>query len=181
MGHCFAWQKEGSCIKGDACRFEHADVSPINVKATLATDVKEQYCYRFKKKGFCAKGNACEFAHIAQTASEDGATSDIADRHRGLPLNTTILDTAALRATWKALKNGNADKAAVKEAKSKYKAAKESELQRTRAAGKRAALSFMASKDAESARKKPKLSKKERNKKAHVIRSRGIRIPGSRR
>jgi hypothetical protein len=177
VGRCFAWQKEGSCIKGDACRFEHAGSAPAGVPTTPTTGGNVQYCYRFKKKGICAKGDACEFAHIPPTVLADGTTADAVADGR-LPLNTSSPDAAALRATWKALKNGNAEKAVVKEAKNKYKAAKELALQSANVAVKRAAPEFEV---IESIWKKPKLSKKERNKKAHVIRSRGISIPGRRR
>ena len=172
VGPCFEWQREGSCSKGDACRFEHIARTQTEGEETPSTERSRLYCYRFKKRGFCAKGESCEFAHIAAPALED-RTKKADEAVQGIALITNTADVSGLRAKWKALKRTNADETAVKEAKRRYKAAKDSALQSASLATKRSASS-LDGRENESNRKQRKLSKRERARKAHIIRSRGM-------
>ena len=79
---------------------------------------------------------------------------------QGIALITNTADVSGLRAKWKALKRTNADETAVKEAKRRYKAAKDSALQSASLATKRSASS-LDGRENESNRKQRKLSKRE--------------------
>ena len=164
VGKCFEWQQKGTCTKGDKCNFEHTSESDDSSETPTTTTTKIQYCYRFKKKGFCVKGGQCEFAHIQPEAKKITASDEV----------------SSLRSKWKLLKDSNAEKSVVKEAKRRYKAAKESAARNISDGAKRSndvrIDEPVPGNDEEPAKKKPKLSKKERSRRAYIIRSRGIHM-----
>ena len=74
-GACFAFERTGSCEKGDACKFSHDvkakgedDVEKASLPATVI-----RVCYSFKDTGACDKGDACEFAHVVNVKKKKRA------------------------------------------------------------------------------------------------------------
>ena len=83
-GECFTFRDEGSCSRGDACRFTHGDADP-RFGDDGRRDISGEECRNFKR-GNCRLGDDCPRQHIGE------AGADKPRRQRRQPKEPTKLD-----------------------------------------------------------------------------------------
>jgi hypothetical protein len=173
--------KVGTCTRGADCKFSHISLENTQLKKELKSDGKQRFCFPFQK-GECKRGDLCKFAHRSGGASnfsgvcfafEKDGTCEKGDECK-----------------FQHIQKGEKDDGSINNAQAIYRICyafkKDGQckkgddcpfnhiinIKKKRSSGN----SVVGESNAKRQRKEdPKLSKKERNKKAAIIRSRGFK------
>ena len=179
--------RAGSCSRGSECKFSHLDLQFTQLKKEKKENGQERFCFPFQK-GECKRGDLCRFAHRLGAASNYGICFAYAkgecekgddckfqhvgggvDQGSAAVVNQGAATPPVVRICYAFKTEGNC---------SKGDECTYAHVRNTRTKTKRTATTAGAGTGADddvNAVKRQKLSKKERNKKAAVIRARGFK------